>query len=461
MEENNNKSNVVVKLEQVEQIQFYETQTYGSRWIEWGKDNMFPVELRELYLNSGTHQAICDTVINLTTGEGAEVENPEQNPYSNEWLNSNFPQDTIKDIVSDLKIFGFACLEVYSGGDVVKYKSAIKFRFDTMDDNGTINNMWFSNDWSQIMGKKNKPVKIPMFKQGTEEPISIYVIQLDKKGFDYYSVPDYFGGLKYVQLESSIATYHLNNIKNGFFPSFTLSIVGSFSEEQMKAYEKKILKKWGGENSSTKIMINFVESIEEAPILTQIDQPGLDDTYTFLAEESSRKILVAHGIVSPLLVGIPGGTGFGNNADELEKSYYLLYESKLSKYQDLILEGITDIMQSKMLYGKVDFVTYNPFAVTDETTKMSKVIKMTEIEAQPILNIIDDLKVKTDKVVFSSKITDNTDEEALYKFVKASNNDNIILKKLEILSKKGYVFKHNDMIKNTKDYYWITQKYIK
>ena len=42
------------------------------------------------------------------------------------------------------------------------------------------------------------------------------------------------------------------------------------------------------------------------------------EQYQFLADESMRKLMVAHRVTSPMLMGIKDNTGLGNNADELK-----------------------------------------------------------------------------------------------------------------------------------------------
>jgi hypothetical protein len=325
--------------------------------------------------------------------------------------------------------------------------------------------MWFSNDWDFYNYKRNQPVKVPIYREGCDDDVSVVVVQMDKKGFDYYSPVDYNGGINYISLESEISKYHLSNIKNGLFPSFLINFIGTeYSDEQMGQIEYDINKKFGGSSNTGRAIIGFSATKDDATTLTTIDQPNIDATYTFLSKECSEKILVGHGVTSPIIFGIRDtGGGLGNNAQELEQSFYLYYESKLKHYQNYILELITTIMNGNLLYADIQFKTYNPFSTTQKSQTLSKVNKITETESQVILNKIDELKIKTNDIFISDKLFDGTlNEKALYKFVKASNNNNIINKKLEILSSKGFLFKPDaDIIKNTKDYYFVEQNYMK
>lgn len=435
--------------------------SYGNKWVNYGKDNDFPNYLRTLYLTSPTHQTICDGVAQLATGEGIHVTDPDKNPISNKWINENFPKETIKSLITDLKIYGYCAIQIY-GGSKCKYSPAIKYLFDVKDDNGNINYVWFSENWEEYSQRKNRPVKLPIYQEGTDDELSIMIIQLDKKSYDYYSPVDYHGAINYINLECEIAKYHLSNIKNGLFPSFVITFIGNeFSDEQMNKIETDINKKFGGSNNSGRAIIGFASDKDSATQLQTIEQSQLSEQYQFLSTECSNKILVGHGISSPLMVGIRNtGGGLGNNADELQQSYMLYYESKLKSYQNYILQGITKIMNGNLLYADIEFITYNPFVA--KNTELAEYNPVNEIDSQEILSQIDLIAEKPSGQLISERIFGGQVKPGcLYKFVKSSNKSNIILKKFEILDKKGYLFKGSDIIKNTSDYYFLERIYYK
>lgn len=457
--------NLATRNEDLTPYNIGEQNSMSNKWIDYGLNNDYPNYLRALYLSSPTNQAVIDGTINLSTGEGVEVINPEQNPLSNKYVNDNFPKDVVKSLLGDLKLYGWCVAQIYDG-KLVKYSPVIKYRFDVKDKKtNKINFVWFSNDWDNYTQPQNRPSKLPIWYEGIDEPLSIMVTQLDKKGFDYYSPVDYTGGINYITLESEISKYHLSNIKNGLFPSFVVTFIGDeFSDEQMSQIESDVNKKFSGTNNSGRAVISFAANKDQATILETIEQPGLDNTYTFLSKECSEKILAGHGVNSPILFGLRDGSGLGNNAQEMEQSFYMFYESKLKHYQNYILNMITKIMNSNLLFGEVQFITYNPFNNTDKTQELSKYEKMSEMKAQKIVNKIENCKVsKPDDILIGENIFDGiVNETSVYQFVKSSNKNNMAIKKLEILSKQGYLFeKDAEIIKNTADYYFVEKKYIK
>lgn len=452
-----------IQLSKDELPMYFTEQVYGNKWVKYGTNDQYMYYLRDLYLNSPTHGAIIDSQINLSTGEGITINSPETNPISNKFIIENFPKEVIKNMLSDLILYGFSTVQVFSG-NVVRYTEAIKYRLDKMSDDGNIDYIWFSNDWQNYSYKKNNPVKLPIYKEGSDEELQIAIVQLEKHGFDYYSPVSYQGCVDYVDLECQIAEYHLANVKNGIFPSFLVNMIGNFSDADMEQIEKSIYKKFGGATAAGRIIVGFSSDPNQKTTLDTIEQPDLPATYQFLTTECTNKILIGHGVTSPLIHGvrIEGGGGLGSNSEELQQSYYLYYETKLKHFQNYILELVTKIMRGNLLFAKPEFITYNPFAVTDNTQKLSKHEELNEVNSQKILNKIEEIKYKTSDFILNSNIFDgNLKDDMYYQFVKCGDNGNIISKKFELLSKQGFVFKADELIKNTKDYYFNEISFLK
>lgn len=465
----------IIKLSNIEDITPYNIGEYynsNMKWVDYGRNNDYPTYLRKLYLDSPTHQAICDSSTNLSTAEGIVVINPEKNPISNKWLNDNFSKDIIKQLISDLIIYGMAYCTIYSGS-IVKYTEAIKFRFSPKDESGNITHIWFSNDWDNCTTTTNRPIELPIYQEGCDDDISILVFQLDKKSFDYYAPVSYSGAINYISLESEISIFHLNNLKNGLFPPFAITFIGNeFSDEQMDQIERDVTNKFGGSSNAGRAIIGFAASKDDATLIETIDQPNLSEQYQFLTKECSEKILVGHGLTSPLLAGIRSeGGGLGSNSEELQQAYYLYYESKLKHIQNYIIKGVRKIMDGNLLYAPIEFKTYNPFAIKDDIKKLSKIgfelnsdndiIEINEVDSQLQLSEIDSIAVKPYSKKLNEKIFNGQlNQDALYKFIKASKNNNMIIKKFEILDKKGYLFKSSKLIKNTQDYYFLEYTFL-
>ena len=122
--------------------------------------------------------------------------------------------------------------------------------------------------------------------------------------------------------------------------------------------------------------------------------------YQFLSDESMRKIMVAHRVVSPMLLGIKDNSGLGNNADELKTASTLMDNTVIRPFQELLIEAFDEILAfngiSLNLYFKtlqpLEFTEIDSELVDDETqeeetgVKMSEQVELTDEISTAILN---------------------------------------------------------------------------
>jgi len=87
---------------------------------------------------------------------------------------------------------------------------------------------------------------------------------------------------------------------------------------------------------------------------------------------------------------------------------------------------------------------------------------LNEIQSGKIIKNIEKLKTEP-KITLGENIFDGiVKDNVQYKFVRSSQKENIIIKKLELLSKQGFVFNYDpEIVKNTEDYYFLEQYTIK
>jgi hypothetical protein len=78
-----------------------------------------------------------------------------------------------------------------------------------------------------------------------------------------------------------------------------------------------------------------------------------------------RKIMVAHRIVSPMLLGIKDNTGFGNNADELKTASQLMDNTVIRPFQNLLIKSFDQILAYNDIALDLYFKTLQPIEFTD------------------------------------------------------------------------------------------------
>ena len=93
--------------------------------------------------------------------------------------------------------------------------------------------------------------------------------------------------------------------------------------------------------------------------------PDAHAQYQFLSDEAREKIMLGHGIVSPILLGIKDNTGFGNNAEELRTASILMDNIVIRPFQQNILDGLKELLSFNGIKQELYFVTLQPIEFTE------------------------------------------------------------------------------------------------
>jgi len=207
--------------------------------------------------------------------------------------------------------------------------------------------------------------RIPAF-GFSKESIEIIYVKPYRAGYKYYSSPDYQGGLQYAELEEEISNYHLNNILNGLAPSMLINFNnGTPNAEERQMLENRIYSKFSGSSNAGKFILAFNDNAESQATIEPIQLSEAHQQYQFLSDESGKKIMVAHRIVSPMLLGIKDNSGLGNNADELQTASILMDNTVVRPFQHLLIDAFDSILAYNNISLKLYFKTLQPLEFTD------------------------------------------------------------------------------------------------
>ena len=319
-----------------------------NAWVEYGEDNNFYQYLIDLFHSSPTNNAAIQGISDLIYGEGMEAaEGSSLEAYVN--FIKIFQAEDVRRVCHDLKLFGHASFQLtLDKGQVVGAFHIPRnyLRPAKVNDEGEVDTFYFSNDWSKAKSPKFAPQAFPAFgHQADGDDVAILSVESYSPGSVYFSPVDYQGGLQYAELEGEIANYHLNNIKNGLAPSMMINFNNGVPpiEEQFEI-ERDILAKWGGSSNSGKAIIAFNDSPDNAATIDAVQLSDAHNQYQFLSDECIRKVMVAHRITSPMLLGIKDNTGLGNNAEELQVAYELFKNSVIKPFRHLVTEAAESVM---------------------------------------------------------------------------------------------------------------------
>lgn len=339
-------------------------------WVQYGiqsQDDFF-TDLIKAYETSPTNQACIDASTDLIYGKGVKAKN---NDALEDYLYTLTTDEEIRKIAFDYKLFGNAAIQVVFNEDRDKIIGFYHMPVDTLrcekvDDLGNIPGFYYSPDWTN---KHIKPKYIPAFGQNQfEDDVQIIYFKKYSPGKFYYGIPDYYSSIQYCAVEEEISNLHVNNIRNNFMPSTIINFNGGVpAVEEQYNVEQSIINKFSGTTNAGKFILSFNENPEYKTTVEMLRPENLHQQYDFIAEEASRKIMLAHRITSQLLLGIRNATGFSNNADELKTSYEIFYAMVINPMQEEILKQIEGIIEyNGYIAEDLYFVPLIPFGFLAE-----------------------------------------------------------------------------------------------
>jgi hypothetical protein len=341
----------------------------GADWIEYGADNNYFQYLIDRYNGSPTNNAAINGISQQIYGKGLNATDSNKKPNEYAQMVSLFRKDVVRRLCYDLKLMGQCAVQVIYSKDRSKIVQLEHMPIETLraekcDEDGNVPAYYYFNDWANIK-RTDKPLRIPAFGM-SKESIEIYYIKPYKSGFYYYSPVDYQGGLQYAQLEEEVSNYHLNNILNGLAPSMLINFNnGTPNQQERQLIETKIAQKFSGTSNAGKFILAFNDNKESQAEITPVQLSDAHNQYQFLSEESTKKIMVAHRIVSPMLLGIKDQSGLGNNADEIKTASLLMDNTVIRPFQELLIDNFDTILAYNDISLNLYFTTLQPLEFTE------------------------------------------------------------------------------------------------
>ena len=377
----------------------------GKEWITYGADNNYYQYLIDRYNGSPTNSAIVNAVSQMIYGKGLDATDSSRKPNQYAQMKSLFSNDAVRKLVYDLKLMGQCAIQVIYSKNRSSIAQIEHFPIETLraekaNEDGDVEAYYYFNNWAD-MKPSDEPQRIPAF-GFSNESIEILYVKPYRAGFYYYSPVDYQGGLQYAELEENISNFHLNNIQNGLAPSMLINFNnGTPDEDQRKRIEKSIIEKYSGSSNSGKFILSFNDNADTAATIETVQLSDAHNQYQFLSDESSRKIMVSHRVVSPMLLGIKDSTGLGNNADEIKTASTLMDNTVIRPFQDLIIDSFNKILAFNDISLSLYFKTLQPLEfteldnVTDKDTREEETgVKMASEKPAEVENEIADLLIE-------------------------------------------------------------------
>lgn len=382
-------------------------ETASRDWVEYGGDNNYFGYLIDRYNGSPTNNAVINAISEFIFGKGLDATDSNKKPDQYAQMISLFKNDCVRKFAYDLKLMGQCAIQIIYNNDRSKIASIAHMPVETLraekcNADGDVEAYYYHKDWANAK-QSDDPLRIPAF-GCSNESIEILYIKPYRAGYYYYSPVDYQGGLQYCQMEEEISNYHINNIKNGLAPSMLINMnQGIPNDEERELIEQRIYQKFSGSSNAGKFILAFNDSKDTAADITPVQLSDAHNQYQFLSEESTKKIMVAHRVVSPMLLGVKDQTGLGNNADEIRTATLLMDNTVIRPFQNLLIDGFNQILAYNGISLNLYFKTLQPLEFTeldddvDEETKEEETgIKLSaELSDELGQNILESLDGET------------------------------------------------------------------
>ena len=360
----------------------------NKAFVTYGDKNSYFQYLIDRYNGSPTNNAVINGISEMIYGKGLDATDSNKKPDAYAQAITLLHKDCLRKLCADLKLFGQCSMQVIYSKDKkkiarVEHIPVEQLAAEKCNDKGEIEAYYYSSDWAKY-NRINQVKRIPAFGM-SNEAIEIVYVKPYRAGYKYYATPDYQGGLQYADLEEEISNFHINNIQSGLSPSMLINFnSGTPSAEEREMIERRIYDKFSGSSNAGKFILSFNDSPETAATKDPVQLSDAHNQYQFLSDESSRKILVAHRVVSPMLLGIKDNTGLGNNAEELETATKLMMNLVIKPFQNLLIEAFDQILAyndiSLNLYFKtlqpLEFIDIDKEIVDDETQEEETGVKL-------------------------------------------------------------------------------------
>lgn len=394
--ENTSKDDVKLKLAQ---DSIYSTpifkETTNKKWVNFvdNDKNQYPDRLIYYANNCALHGAIVRSITKLFAGNGFIYDtSTSKSKATAEFLESIDSPELLYRISNDLKIFGGISLAIVWSKDYskiinVEHVDFSKLRAHVVDEKtGKIPGYFYSWSWNT---QRPNAIFIPSFSEDAakeqqkkyqslkddldannnlknledffKEPTTqLFYYKPYSPNTFYYPYPDYVQAINAIRTDILADQYGVNSMENGLSVDYIIKFYGIYDDAAKKRESQAIIKQIANPARKKYPLITFSSDKDHQMEIENISGERIDLIYTKINENAALKILQAHSIPSPLLVGVkmPGQLG---GSSEIEQSRDAFYDDVIRTGQLQICKVMNKIMKINNL-ELVDIEKVNRFS---------------------------------------------------------------------------------------------------
>lgn len=330
----------------------------GKEWVYFGKRNLWPEQIIELVENCAPLMQCVNTAAKLIAGDGLqfldksgkELEKPRQ------FLNDVLLQGTTEEeflhaIAMDVAILNAPALMLdrAAGGDIVRVEhlDVSRLRSGKLQEDGEPETYFWSSNWAKVGrgGDKYAPVPYPRFVPGStsgENEVIYGKTYFPGAAGDTYAKPWWLGAIPAAEVWTKIDTFNKGQIDTGFSPSVHLHTFTNKPEDELDAYDKKVMQAYSGAMGRG-LFHTYGLPDEGAPQITKLERGDHAGELDAIAERCEKVIFKAYGI-PPILMGVETTTGMDGAANALKQAENWCDRMLIQPKQQLITAQLVRIM---------------------------------------------------------------------------------------------------------------------
>jgi hypothetical protein len=375
IEEPNNQKGVPVKLFQFNEAYVAPIYTYQKKgdyhFLSFGADNLYPLFLLELYNNYGSplNKSIINKKTKMTAGFGYK---PLADVKLNEWAKKNNLERLLLYLAKDFMIYGGFAIEVIWNREGtsfdINYLPIHTLRIGLKETEEEADYYWYSKDWGQYKKEEYKPEYIKRFdpKDRTGRQ-AIYYIEPNPAATSLYPIPDYSTAINFVDLDYQIGKFHLNQVRQGFAPSFILNFAtGIPTIDEQNQFFREFQRNFKGAENAGKIMITYSDGGDQKPEMIPIQLNDSDDRFILLQEMVEKNITQAHEMPVQLVSFQPGRLGSADERKELMAEFQTYYVAIKQNQMEEAINGVLETI------GFTEKIVLNDYTTADKSGVLTR-----------------------------------------------------------------------------------------
>lgn len=310
----------------------------SKEYVFYGSDNLWPNHSVDLYNNSAFLRSCLNSKIQGVIGRKMKINGMPAEMFlvnQTENIYEVFKKTAVDYVIHN----GFSLNTVLrndrEGISEFYHMDFTKLRSGKVNIVGRVNEYYYSSDWWNL--RKYPYVSLPAFDLTAEEPSQVWYYRTYQPAQTYYPINEWIGARKSVEIDVEIQNFHLNNLRQGFFPSLFIGLNNGYAtEEEREQLYNHLEEKFSSTNQAGKLFLTFSEDKDHSPDITTINPTTNGDMFMSLNEMIQQNILTGTRISNPALLGIKTAGQLGSR-DEMIDSYEHYLQTVVIPSQEVLI----------------------------------------------------------------------------------------------------------------------------